>query len=81
MYNLVMACRGVHFAITKIDGDRLLTASDDHAVLHIIQDDIEERWDEDWLYQSDKAWDANHRCLSDGTLDLTGEPIHSSSLS
>ena len=24
------------------------------------------------MYQSDKAWDAIHRCLSDGTLDPTG---------
>jgi hypothetical protein len=67
-----MACRGVHFAITDSDAERLLTAPSDHAVLGIIQDEIEERWDEDWLYQSDKAWDAIHRCLTDGTLDPGG---------
>ena len=67
-----MACRGVHFAITKIDADRLLSAPSDEAVLAIVQDDIEERWDEDWLYQSDKSWDAIHRSLSDGTLDPNG---------
>jgi hypothetical protein len=67
-----MACRGVHFAITMVDADRLLTAPNDDAVLEIVQDDIEERWDKDWLYQSDKAWDAIHRCLCDGTLDPAG---------
>lgn len=35
-----------------------------------MQDEIEERWDEAWLVQLDKAWDAIHRCLSDGTLNL-----------
>ena len=64
-----MACRGVHFAITKADVERLLAASSDDAVLEIVQDEIEERWEQDWLYQTDKAWDAIHRCLVDGTLD------------
>jgi hypothetical protein len=45
MYNFVMGCRGVHFAITKNDVDRLLAAPGDDAVLEIIQDDIEERWE------------------------------------
>lgn len=48
-YNLFMACRSVHFAITKIDADRLIAAPDDATVLTIIQDEIEERWDEAWL--------------------------------
>jgi hypothetical protein len=67
-----MACRGVHFAIPQPDAERLLTGPDDHAVISIVQDEIEERWDEDWLYQTDKAWDAIHRCLTDGTLDPNG---------
>jgi hypothetical protein len=64
-----MACRGVHFAIEEEAAVRLLGATDDEAVLEIIQEEIEETWDEAWLYESDKAWDAIHRCLSDGTLD------------
>jgi hypothetical protein len=66
-----MACRAVHFAITCTDANRLLAASSPDEVLRIIQEDIEEKWDEEWLYQSDKAWDAIHRCLSDGTLNPT----------
>src|SRR5262249_20644996 len=32
--------------------------------------DVESAWDRDWLCEVDKAWDAMHRCLSDGTLRL-----------
>jgi hypothetical protein len=64
-----MACRGVHFAITTADSDRLLAASSANESLSIVQDDIEEKWDKIWLYETDKAWDAIHRCLTDGTLD------------
>ena len=64
-----MACRGVHFAITSNDAQRLLAlAGDDDAVLELVQEDAEGRWDEDWLQETDKAWDAIHRCLTDGTL-------------
>ena len=37
-----------------------------------MQEEIEERWDEEWLLQMDKAWDAIHRILSDGTLNPDG---------
>jgi hypothetical protein len=33
---------------------------------------IEEAWDLDHLAESDKAWDAIHRCLTDGQLDAGG---------
>jgi hypothetical protein len=62
-----MACRGVHFALTDEQARRLLAAEDGAAVLNLVQE-IEERWDADWLAESDKAWDAVHRCLSNGTL-------------
>jgi hypothetical protein len=63
-----MACRGVYFALTD-DGVAKLTAADgDAAVKKIIQEDIEELWDKNWLQETDKAWDAMHRCLADGTL-------------
>ncbi len=65
-----MACRGVLFAIEPDEAARLLTAASDDEVLAIVQDEIEERWDEAWLVQLDKAWDAIHHCLSDGTLNL-----------
>jgi hypothetical protein len=62
-----MAGRGVHFALTPKDEARLLRARSSDEVLEIIQD-IEERWDESWLVETDKAWDAIHRCLGDGSL-------------
>jgi hypothetical protein len=65
----------VHFAITVDEAERLRNAKTDEQRLHIIQEEIEEAWDEDWLYQSDKAWDAIHRCLTDGTLNR-GESFH-----
>ncbi|MBY0506456.1 MAG: YfbM family protein [Bryobacteraceae bacterium] len=67
-----MACRGVLFAIEPDEATRLLAAASDDEVLAIVQDEIEERWDEAWLVQLDKAWDAIHRCLSDGTINLNG---------
>lgn len=41
--------------------------------MEIVQDDIEERWEQEWQYVSDKAWDAIHRCLADPSLDQRGE--------
>src|SRR5262245_2036429 len=39
-----------------------------------IVEEIEEAWNEDFLAESDKAWDAMHRCLTDGSLMYeTGE--------
>ena len=64
-----MSCRGVHFAITDEDLGLLLAAQSDREVRERIADGIEERWDEDWLIQTDKAWDAIHRCLTDGKLE------------
>jgi len=69
-----MSCRGVHFAITDEDLGLLLAAQSDDQIRELISDGIEERWDEDWLIQTDKAWDAIHRCLTDGKLeDENGE--------
>jgi hypothetical protein len=30
--------------------------------------EIEDRWEKPFVVESDKAWDAIHRCLTDGTL-------------
>lgn len=65
-----MSCLGVHFAIEAEVARRLLAAATNREVIAIVQAEIEERWDEEWLVQTDKAWDAIHRCLSDGTLNL-----------
>ena len=62
-----MSCLGVHFAVTESDAQRLLAAEDSDAVIAILEE-TEEKWDEEWLVQSDKSWDALHRSLSNGTL-------------
>ena len=62
-----MAARGVHFAVTADQAADLLAAAGDEALMDVIED-IESAWDKDWLAESDKAWDAIHRCLTDGSL-------------
>lgn len=64
-----MACRGVHFAIEPTEAERLTKADADER-LSIIQDEIEQRWDEEWTYETDKAWEAVHRTLTNGQLSL-----------
>ena len=58
-----MACRGVLFALTDEEVARLRGAKSDDEVLGIVQDEIEQRWDQEHLEECDKAWDAIHRCL------------------
>lgn len=68
-----MGCRGVHFAIEPSQAERLLAARDDEELVAIVQEEIEEAWE--MPFETDKAWDALHRCLSNGTLDSgEGEP-------
>jgi hypothetical protein len=62
-----MASRGVHFAITSENLARLLHAPNDTELVEIIGE-IEKLWDKEHLAESDKAWDAIHRCLTDGSL-------------
>jgi hypothetical protein len=63
-----MAQRGVHFALDSADTRKLRDAKTDDDVLSVIQDDLEERWDPRWLFQTDKGWAGIHRCLTDGAL-------------
>ena len=62
-----MAARGVHFAIAPDQLARLLAVSNDDDLMEVIEQ-IEEAWDKEYLAESDKAWDAIHRCLTDGSL-------------
>ncbi|MEN3614771.1 YfbM family protein [Plantactinospora sp. ZYX-F-223] len=64
---------GVHFAITS-EQERSLLATDDHGdSVGDILEVIEESCNDDRLkVDTDKAWDAIHRCLTDGTLDPDG---------
>lgn len=70
-----MACRGVHFALRPDEQQQLLEAVDDAALVALLQEEIEERWDQEWLFESDKAWDAIHRCLGKGDLSSDGSTL------
>ncbi len=64
---------GVHFAITSEQEAALLAADDDGDELGEILEELEETWSDATLQaDTDKAWDAIHRCLTDGTLDPDG---------
>jgi hypothetical protein len=62
-----MSARGVHFAVTRAQAKELLAARSDRKLMGLIEA-IEEAWDEPFVVESDKAWDAIHRCLTDGSL-------------
>ncbi|GCD94769.1 DUF1877 family protein [Embleya hyalina] len=66
-----MGGRAVLFAVDAEASERLLAADDDAAVMAVV-DEVEERWDRSRLTELDKAWDALHRCLTDGTLTYEG---------
>jgi hypothetical protein len=71
-----MACRGVHFAISDETAARMRDVEgDDDALLEVVSE-VEETWDRDWLVETDKAWDAIHRCLTDGSLEWGASPGH-----
>lgn len=70
-----MACRGVHFALTPDEAEKVASADDDEELMAAIEE-IEERWDRDWLVETDKAWDAIHRCLTGGSLEHGPSPLH-----
>jgi len=65
-----MACRGVFFSLSSPQREHLLSLRSDDELREYIQEDIEAAWDEAHLLETDKAWDAIHRCLTDGNLSL-----------
>ena len=72
-----MSCLGVHFALSNEDVALLKGLESEEARLEHLQEVIEEEYmtDEgsDAMYaESDKAWDAMHRILADGTLAWDG---------
>ena len=62
-----MSARGVHFAVTVAQARALVAAKSDRVLMSLIEQ-IEEAWEKPFVVESDKAWDAIHRCLTDGTL-------------
>jgi hypothetical protein len=86
-----MACRAVHFAITEEEARNLRSFKEDGERLAYLQEQIEETYfteQPERKAETDKAWDAIHRCLTDGKLGydngsfplshviLGGEPIY-----
>lgn len=60
-----MAARGVHFAITGEQRAALTALAGEDDRIDYVQEHIEELWDRAFLQETDKAWDAIHRCLGD----------------
>jgi len=72
---LDVSCLGVHFALTEEDVSALRRLRDERERLAFLQEQIEERYfAKPMIYaaESDKAWDAMHRALSDGLLTWDG---------
>jgi hypothetical protein len=70
-----MSCLGVHFALTQDETAHLRSLPDKQARLHHLQEVIETRYfaqQPDLKAESDKAWDAMHRTLTDGQLSWDG---------
>jgi len=66
-----MGCLGVHFALEEATVKKLRSLPTEEARLEYLQEEVEEEYFEsrqDWLAQTDKAWDAIHRALTDGQL-------------
>jgi hypothetical protein len=74
-----MTSRGVHFALSATDLRRVLAASDPDDLQELISEDIEERYlsapKARWAFETDKAWDALHRSLTDGQLLYESGPF------
>jgi hypothetical protein len=62
-----MSARAVHFALTPAQAKAVLAAKSDRKLMELIEE-IEEAWEEPFVVETDKAWDAIHRCLTDGSL-------------
>jgi len=68
---------GVHFALSSADATRVRACSDPDDLVEVITEEIEETYLEDkqWSFETDKAWDAIHRCLTDGQLLYESGPF------
>lgn len=66
-----MGCLGVHFALTEDEVACLRSIPNEGERLSHLQEVIEEEYladDAEFAVESDKAWDAIHRTLTDGQL-------------
>ncbi len=66
-----MGCLGVHFALKNEDVLKLKSFDQDFTRLAYLQEELEEAYfgsQRDLIAETDKAWDAIHRSLTDGRL-------------
>ena len=72
-----MGSRGAHFAVPLETAEALCGASDDDELMDLVEA-LEGAWDRAHLAESDKAWDAMHRALTNGELEFGGgePPLH-----
>ncbi len=69
-----MGCLGVHFALSEIEVSKLKGLPGDPERLEFLQGELEEAYfgeENGLMCESDKAWDAIHRTLTDGKLAYT----------
>jgi hypothetical protein len=86
-----MSCLGVHFSLTADEVAKLKSFKKDEQRLEYLQEELEEAYfagDRQFIAETDKAWDAIHRALTDGQLAydngefplshviLGGEPLY-----
>ncbi|MFI6285532.1 YfbM family protein [Streptomyces sp. NPDC051018] len=68
---------GCHFAVEPAEAVRLAGADPEEVLAYVAEFEEDPRtWyaDDPWKVDTDKAWDALHRCLTDGTLTFGGGP-------
>jgi hypothetical protein len=68
-----MSCLGVHFALTNTQVASLRLRLLPALRVRYVQEHLEEQLiDSPFAAETDKAWDAIHRCLGDGSLNPRG---------
>lgn len=68
-----MACRGMFYALTNDQSSFLLRSRNVEETMMVVNQ-IGESFDDEFSLFVDKAWDAIHRCLTDGTLGSEAGP-------
>lgn len=68
---------GVHFALASKDLKKLRKLSTPAEVVDFIAEDIEQRYlpTGTWTFESEKAWEPLHRCLTNGRLEQGKGPF------
>jgi hypothetical protein len=70
-----MGCLGIHFSLSSEEVQRIRAIDDESARVDYVHEAIEEEYfanQSERKAESDKAWDAMHRTLSDGELTWDG---------